>query len=74
MLLSCTNFAHERKCTYTGILDCGLVPKPFGLASQPLATSIAGLAPDQQLDSHTSYVHKVSRVSLVLSIGQPLAV
>ena len=26
---------------------CGLVPKPFGLASQPLATSIAGLAPDQ---------------------------
>ena len=44
------------------------------LASQPLATSIAGLAPDQQLDSRTSYVHKVSQVSLVLSIGQPLAV
>ena len=60
--------------TYMGILDCGLFPSRSVLASQPLATSIAGLAPDQQLDSRTSYVHKVSRVSLVLSIGQPLAV
>ena len=36
VLLSCSNFAHERNTyvqyTGTGILDCGLVPKPFGFS------------------------------------------
>ena len=77
VLLSCSNFTHECN-TYVHIgytrlrsrsqavrfqaMQQGPVASS-NLASQPLATSIAGLAPDQQLDSHTPYVHKVSRVS-----------
>ena len=31
MLLSCSNFAHAMYTyLHIGILDCGLVPKPFG--------------------------------------------